>query len=374
MAEVIGPQTVLNMALPTGVDGTRIAQWKLRDGITYGELVNQVALALGDFNADLSRKWGWCFGLTEEPFMEYPDGGAVTAAPDITDLDKPDSIQGTTLGHMLDLRVYGRGIGGTRRYFRDARSARIRAAISALVNQLRWRFEQKLLTRWLTNTENAIGSAGYDVPFVRGTGGSVDFAPPAIEGEAFTTSHDHYLGVNSASLGFDDLLNTLAETVQEHGHADPFRAVVSRADIASYAVLTKFVEIVDPRIVMIDQGGATSGATRFARGGRDFNHFGDFQSDYGLIELWATSRLTTGYAGLTKPYGTLDERNGLAVRVHPDSGFGAYVVPETVPDDDYPIKQLNVEMEYGVSVGMDRTNGAAGLLVSGGAWANPTIS
>jgi hypothetical protein len=31
-------------------------------------------------------------------------------------------------------------------------------------------------------------------------------------------------------------------------------------------------------------------------------------------------------------------------------------------------------MEYGISVGMDRTNGAAALLVAGGAWTNPTIS
>jgi hypothetical protein len=55
-------------------------------------------------------------------------------------------------------------------------------------------------------------------------------------------------------------------------------------------------------------------------------------------------------------------------------GFGAYVVPETTPDDDYPVKQLDVEFEFGVGVGMDRTNGAAGLLVAGGSWADATIS
>jgi hypothetical protein len=125
---------------------------------------------------------------------------------------------------------------------------------------------------------------------------------------------------------------------------------------------------------MVDRGGATSGGQFFARGQRPFALVGYYQSDYGLIELRATARLATGYAGLVKSYGQLDSRNPLAVRVHPQVGFGAYVVPETTPDDDYPVKQLDVEFEFGVGVGMDRTNGAAGLLVAGGSWADATIS
>lgn len=374
MAEVIGPQTVLNHALPTGWDSGKIAQWALRDGITYGELAGQLALALGDFNQQMVDDWGWLFSLTEEHIMEYENGGSVNPMPEITDLDKPEAIHGTTIGHMIDLRAYGRGIGGSKRYFRDARSAKINAAVSTIVRQARWRFEQKLLTRWFTNTENAIGSSGYDVPFVRGTGGNVDFAPPSFEGEDFTTSHDHYIAVDSDSEGFDQLLLELAETVQEHGHTAPFTAVVSRADTASYYALTNFVEVVDPIIQTIDRGGETSGNQFFATGQRPYGQIGYYQSEYGLIVLRATARVPTGYAGLCKSYGQLDGRNPLAVRVHPIVGFGAYVVPETTPDDDYPVKQLDVEIEFGVSVGMDRTNGAAGYRVADDTWANPTIS
>ena len=35
---------------------------------------------------------------------------------------------------------------------------------------------------------------------------------------------------------------------------------------------------------------------------------------------------------------------------------------------------LDVVMEFGIGVGMDRTNGAAAYLVAGGTWSNPTIS
>ena len=374
MAEVLGPQTLLNMALPTGWDSTRIAQWALRDGITYGELANTLALALADFNQEMVNDWGWLFFITEELAMEYEQGGSVTEMPEITDVDKPEALHGTTIGHMIDLRAYGQGIGGTRRYFRDARSAKINAAIANLVRRGRWRFEKKLLTRWFTNTENSIGTSGYDVPFVRGTGGTVDYAPPAYDGEDFDTDHTHYLATDSDDDGYDEVLNQMAEHVSEHGHAPPFTALVAKADIANYKALSDFVEIVEPVISMVDRGSETTGAQYFARGERPFGMLGYFHGDYGLIEVRYSARVPTGYAGLVKSYGQLDGRNPLAVRVHPQVGFGAYVIPETTPDDDYPVKQLDVEMEFGVSVGRDRAIGAANYHVSDDTWANPTIS
>lgn len=374
MAEVLGALNLLNKALPTGLDGTRLAEWALRDGITYGELANELALALADANQELIAKWGWLFSLTEEIWMEYENGGSVTAMTEITDMDRPEPIHGTTLGHMIDLRAYGEAIGGSRRFFRDVRSAKIRAAISTIVRRGVWRFEQKLLTRWFTNTENAIGSAGYDVPFVRGTAGNVDFAPPAYEGEAFETSHDHYIGVDDDSKGYADVLNEMAEHLQEHGHTAPYTAVVARADVSSYYALTDWVEMVDPVVSNIDRGGATSGAQFFASAEREMGRIGYFQSEWGLVDVRATSRVPTLYAGMCKSYGQLAANNPLAVRVHPDQGFGFFVVPETTPDDDTPVKQLDVEFEFGVSVGQDRTNGAAAYLISGGAWVNPTIS
>jgi len=106
MAEVLGPLTLQNKALPVGLDGTRLAEWAMRDGYTYGQLVNNVALALGAVNEDLIAKWGWLMSVTEEISLEYPQGGAVTPMDELTDVDTPVLVHGTTIGHMLPKRIY----------------------------------------------------------------------------------------------------------------------------------------------------------------------------------------------------------------------------------------------------------------------------
>lgn len=376
MAEVLGPLTLQNKALPTGVDGARIAQWEMRDGITWEQLSSQVSLALGEANQRLAAKWGWLMSITDEIAMEYPNGGAVTPMTELTDIDNPALLHGTTIGHMLPLNYYGEAIGGTWRYFRDVRSAQVGAAITAIVNRGIWRFEQKLLTRFFSNSEEAIGSAGYSVPFVRGTGGNVDYAPMAYDGEAFTTSHDHFLAYDNDTGPdtFDDMFEGLAETLAEHGHEAPFQALVSRTDVAEISGLTNFVTIVDNAISVIDRGGATSGSGFYARGNRGLSRVGYYQSNLGLVELIGTARLPTHYVGMTKSYGDLDPRNALAVRVHPDGGFGFSIIPKQSDNVKFPIQQVDVDLEFGVGVGMDRTNGGAAFLVNDDTWANPTIT
>jgi hypothetical protein len=377
MAEILGPNDISMRALPTGVDATRVAQWMIREGFTFQEMVNALALALGDFNQDIMNKWGWLFSITQDLMMEYPDGSSVTELKEITDYDKVDLVSGQTIGHMIDLAVYGGGIGGTKRWFRDARMAQWVSQIRTIVNQARWRFEKALVTRAMTNTENAVGSGGYDVPFVRGTGGNVDFTPPAYAGTTFASSHDHFIGVNvSTPKTFADVLNLLAATLEEHGHKAPFTAMISRTDVTTIMALTNIIKFVAPVVQRWEPGGATSGAQFVTSGQPDVSDglTGYFQSEYGQIDLMANPRIPTGYVGMYKSYGKNDARNPLAVRVHPQSGFGAYVVTETTDDRQYPIKSVRIEMEFGVGTGMDRTNGAVGYLVAGGSYANPTIS
>ncbi len=376
MAEILGPRTILDRALPTGTDGARLAQWTNRAGLNFGEFVGRLSNALGEFNQSLMTEWGWLLFITEELMMEYPNGGAITETPQRTDVDKIDPRHDSTISHMIDLLIYGEPLGGTRHFFRDAREAQLRADIRGIINRLRWNFERKVLTRWFTNTETLIGAAGYNVPFVRGTGGNVDFAPPAFGGETFATTHDHYLAVDADSYGYDDMLNQLAETIQEHGHNGPYVGLVSRADVASYYALPDFVRPVGEQVVYIDRGSTTAdtGAALFSRQQREFGVIGGYESQYGFIELRATNRVPTGYAGLVQSYGNNNEMNPLAVRVHPDVGFGARIVAQSQPDDLDPIKLVDVEFEYGVGVGLDRTNGAAAYLHADGTWVNPTIS
>lgn len=375
MAEVMGPLTLQDKALPVGVDGARVAQWAMRDGVTYEQLVGMVSLALGATNQALMDKWSWLFNITGEIMMEYPNGGAILPMTELTDIDKPALIKGTTIGHMLPLRYYGEAIGGTWRYFRDIRSTQLKAAITTIVNRGIWRFEQRLLTRFFTSTEEAIGAAGYSVPFVHSTTGAVDFQPPAYDGNAFANTHDHFIGVNvSTPKTMADVLEALAATLAEHGHSAPFTALVSRADIALFNALTNWVTIVDNAVQVIDRGSGTTGSQFFARGQRDLGRIGFFQSSVGLIELIATNRLATGYVGMTKSYGSNDPRNALAVRVHPDSGFGLSIATKTSENLDWPVEQVDVDLEFGVGVGQDRTNGAVAFLVAGGSYVDGTIA
>lgn len=378
MAEVNGPMTVVQRALPTGVDGAKIAEWRMRDGVSVQQFISLVGTAIGGLNQEFVAKYGDLISITDMDHMEYPDGGAVTELPEVTDMDDPDMVSGTTIGHMIDLKVYGGAVGGSRRYFRDARTPQVMSTLRAIINRAKWRFEKKLFNRLLTNTENAIGSAGYDVPFVAGTAGNVDFTPPAYGGQTFTTSHNHFIGYNASTpKTFADVLNGLAATLVEHGHQAPFKALVSLADIETYAALTKFVQLVNLAMIQqISLGGATSGNQMFANGSPNVIEglFGHFQSSYGQIDLFAYGRIPTGYAGLYKSYGQLDPRNPAVVRVHPDEGFGLQVVAVRSNDEKFPLKKINVEFEFGISTGEDRTNGAVGYLVAGGAYANPTIS
>jgi len=376
MATILGPLTLQNKALPIGVDGTRVAQWAMRDGISYGEFVNRVALALGAANQALMEKWGFLLNVTDEIMMEYPNGGTIEPMTELTDIDKHPLVHGTTIGHMLPLKFYGEAVGGTWRYFRDVRSVQIQAAVTEIVNRGIWRFEQALLTRFFSNSELAIGASGYSVPFVRGTGGNVDFAPPAYDGVTFPTTHDHFLAydIDTGPDTMDDVLEGLALTLAEHGHMAPFTAIVSRADIALFSALTNFVTIVDNTVQVIDRGSGTTGSQFFARGSRDIGRIGWYQSAVGLIELVASGRVPTGYVGMTKSYGNNNPRNALAVRVHPDQGFGFFIVTKTSENLDWPVEQVDVGLEFGVGVGADRTNGAAGLLVANDTWANATIT
>lgn len=377
MAEILGFQSILSLALPTGLDGTRLMQWRMREGQTFSQFANNTALALADYNREMVDKWGWLFHITEMDYFEYENGGSLTDLQILTDVDRPDPIHSDTIGHMIELLPRGRGIGGTKRWFRDARSGQLQANLRNIVRAIRRDYERNLLTRIFTNTETQIPSSGngYNVPFVRGTGGNVDYVPPQFDGEEFTSSHNHYNGYATASYGFDDFLNALAEHLQEHGHEPPYIALTSRSDLSSYRALPDFVRPMGGTpVVVIDQAGETGRPVFFSDQMRELGMIGGFDSEYGYIELRATARIPTGHASLHKSYGQLDERNSLALRVHPEVGFGVYVVPETTDDRQYPLKQLDVECEYGVGVAMDRTNGVVGYLSAGGSWSAPAIA
>lgn len=378
MAEILGPQTILSRALPEGVDATELAKFAIRGNYTWADAVTEMSAAIGQFNQDFVARWGYLFSVTEDDWMEYPNGGSVTRAKAITDVSKPDDVHSDTKGHMIGLIPYGNAIGGTWRFFRDARQAQLEAMVRAALLQHEDRLEFELLNRLFIDDEIAVGAAGYNVPFVLTTG-TVDWVPPKRDGKDFA-SHTHYNGFDSdasPAKTFTDVLNYLVEDVAEHGHQPPYTAVISRTDIATYEALGKAVEWVAPIISTVDRGGATSGAQFFAGYTPQLMNgvVGFYKSPLGLVELRPTYRVPTGYAAVFKSYGQNDPRNPLAIRVHPNQGFGVFITSEVAPNSaNFPLGKLTIEAEFGVGVGMDRTNGALGYLSTSGNWTDASIS
>jgi hypothetical protein len=364
------------------LDETRILQWKMREGTTYDTFRSMVAGRLNGLNAELMTAWGDMMFVTPMDYLEYPNGGAVTDFPEITEYDLADLYKGATIGHMIDLKAYGKGVGGTWRYFKRTRQGIIQATLGDIVQSGRNSFEKKLLTRAMTNSENLLGTAGYDVGFCRGTGGSLTYTPPAVGGETFLNTHTHFNGFDSGSgKTFADVLDGIAEHLLEHGHPPPYKVKVSTADVTTYQALTNFGKPISDRIVIVDRGAASSGAQFFERSSIETPpqsgagyYIGSYVSSHGELMLYATARISTGYAFGYKSYGVNDARNPIAVRVDPDQGFGLWINEIASNNNKFPVARIQIELEYGISCGNDRTVGANALLVAGGAWANPTIS
>ncbi len=379
-ADLKGVLTTLSNALPLGIDGQRYAQWMLRDGVSYDVVRADVVAAMNAVNLEELSAFGDLIYVTPDVQFEYPTGGSIYKMPRLSDLDRPTPRKGKTTGHSVDLWKVGDAIGGTEDYFMDARRAVINSSISELLLAGRNTWEIDVLTRFFTNTENQLGSYGYDVGFCDGST-TVQYAPLQFNGKVFTTAHNHYVGYDSATKTLADVFDGLALLVTEHGHQPPLIAYVSESDTATIRALTNYIKPVD---VEWDRGGLTSGniyrepgqtLAPPAVGGR---YMGGYDSNYARILLYASNRIPSGYVGVFKSYGTNDPRNPIAVRIHPNIGFGYYIAEIPSYVTTWPVKVIEVYNRYGVSAnGMGafpRTAGAAGYLSSAATWVNPTIA
>lgn len=383
-----GVLTTLSHRLPMGLDGARLAQWQLREGLSYAQYRADLVTAMDALNEELLTAWGRLISITTEDHFEYPNGGALKDMPRITSSDRGTPRRGNTVGHMIDLYRIGDAVGGDETFFRDTRLATWMATIQGFILAGRNTFEKDILNRFFNPQARLLGTNGYDVGFVNASQG-VPYIPPGYNGKEFDAAHTHYLGFNSSSgddLG--DMLNGLMGTIAEHGHTGPYTAMVSAADVpgsSGYRKLPDYIKPVRDTVVYVDRGGETSGNTFFERGqitappASGGYYIGGFQGDHGECDLYATSRLPAGYAGMYAPGEPGQPNNPIAVRVHPDVGFGFFINEKPSFDYEWPVEYIYIRKEYGVSCnGLNalgpRTTGAAGRLVAGGVYTAPTIS
>ncbi len=377
LQHVLGPRASIDLVTPVGVDGKKVFEFMvLRQQQTALELLQEAAAAVGAMNESLISEYGGLLTVTESLYSIARQGeGTRKMTPKKSEFTAPDPDRSDLIGHMLPLEKYFDALGWTRDYLVDASPAQTAADIQLLCEKLRNRFEFELFTRMFGTAENAIGTTGYDVPWVHGTGGNVDFVPPQYGPNLFDSTHDHFIGKNSSSGDtYDDVIEGQVATLREHGIKGRLALLVSDDDMPTISALTNFIKLIPSQLNVV--GGNSGSPIAYATGeyeGIPGELAGYYNSAKGLVEVYPHTRIPTGYSFMTKPYGVGNAANGLAIRVHPARGFGMALDPLVVNVQNPRFERVDAETWFGVGVN-DRLNGAPGLLVAGGTYVAPSAS
>jgi len=82
MAVILGPRALIDIAIPTGVDGGEVLRFSLKDGSSAERVVAQAAALVGAKNEELMTRYGGVLSLSEEIWKRERQGeGARSATP-----------------------------------------------------------------------------------------------------------------------------------------------------------------------------------------------------------------------------------------------------------------------------------------------------
>lgn len=364
----LGINDLKQFALPTGWDASELLKYELADGATYEAAINDILGGLIATTQDMLNDpfYGQLVRVTTELGREVRDGVATTGMSARTEYQKADPKRGKTIGWMFPLNSYDRTLGWTWDFLRRARQSQLDSDIETAVYDVRDNWERQILTRFFSTTENQLGTSGFDVPFVKGTG-SVAYTPPAAMGQTFANTHTHFDRKTDDATGWADALEAGAAHLHEHGIMAPYIGIVPFADRANFTSLAGFIK--PDRGVTYIQAVSTSALT-VAR--MDETFFGMYETALGLVQLYASYRLPANYLGMFKGYGANNPRNPLAMRVDPQFGASP-VLLSGEGHRHYPLENATIVHEFGIGVN-DRLNGYACEFDSSGSYADPTIT
>jgi len=377
---LLGARALIDRAIPTGLDSGEILKFQLQDGRTGAQVIGEAAAMIGDLNTELNSQYGGLWYMTERQYSRYAQGeSARSQTPVASEFKRPDGVRASMIGHMLPLIDYADAVEWTPIYLRRAYGEDITTDLQLITDRWRNRVDLGVITRALTNTENAIGSAGYDVGWAIGTGLNVNYIPPQYGATIFSSSHTHYVVKDDTSLDYDDLVEAMMAEMRHHGHQGTLSLLVSFADVAEYSAFTSaglFVPLEPPQIQVI--AGSSSAPVRVISGTTDGipgDLFGYWKSPhYGLAEIRSHARIPTDYAFMTKSYGINNPRNGLALRTEAGVGFGLMVTPMVTQSINPELDYIKFMATHGIGVN-DRINGVAGYIAAGASsWVNPSIA
>lgn len=371
---VIGPRTVLDLAIPTGIDGAEVFRLQMQEGMTMQEVLSMAATVIGDANQEVQDRYGGLFSFTTRLFARYSQGeSSRSMTPESSEFKDPDGVRAGNIGHMLPIKTYKDATHWSADWLKKAIREDLRDDIRLIRNRWVNRADYDILLRMFSNAENQIGTAGWDAPWAIGSGVNLNYIPPQYMMYQFDGTHSHFIRVNAAisATNAASTLDTAAKELSHHGHSGRKAALVSENDIDIYLAMdSKRFAVFKPAEFQAVAGGSNALMTVTGElKGIPGEVFGYFASKSGVIELRSHARIPTGYGFMTKPYGVNDPRNGLAIREGSD-GFGLKLDPQVNRSISPKLDYILFPAEHGVGVS-DRTNGVAFQIASGAATYSP---
>ncbi len=370
----LGNRDTASLGMLTGWDATELKKYELEDGTSFTTVAQMLGVAANGVASELYTDpiWSSLVSYTDMLEVEYRVGSS-NGMGRYTEYGTPDPKRAQTEGHMLPLLAWDRGLGWTWRYLEKARMPQIQADIADAVKDVKDRYRIQLLTRLLqrgddSGTYNGLGSSGYSPGFATAAAStSVDFTPPAYGGTAFTSDHEHYVGISGGAFTAAVFTDAKAELL-EHGHEPPYNFLIGKSDESTVLGLTGFVKTAEQLVRLGDDTAVATFSTTYNDGRYAIGTISDFV-------VWVVPGIPQYYGVGYKSYGANSQRNPLRIRL--PKGYNRPVVrvfsdPRSGAGAAYPLQYAMLFTEYGIGVA-DRT-AATPRYVNSTTWADGSAS
>ena len=376
---VLGPRDTASLVLHDGWDAGELEKFTLQDGTTFAAVAGMLNSGLSAVNSELLSDplWSGMVSYQEELEVDYRIG--VSNAMNVfTEYGRPDPARADTQGHMLPLIAYDRSLEWTWDYLRKARLSQVQADISNALDNLRTQWRKNLLNRALKRGDDSgaskgLGSSGYSPGFATAAAStSVDFTPPEFAGNTFDSDHEHYVGINGGAWTAAVFADIKAE-LREHGHEPPYIVIASTTDESTIRGLTGFTEVDN---LLLNYGDDTTRSTLPVAAIGSSSAGGYFIGTIDDIAVRVVYGVPQYYGFGWKSYGSNSPKNPFLIRVQKGAvrgpNFTAFPDPRS-GGASYPLQNLMIFGEWGVGIGMDRTNGTA-RYTNNATWADGSAS
>lgn len=366
----LGPNDLKQYALPSYWDAAELSKIRLESGETYEQFLADVAQALAMQNQQLlsDPMVGMLVYPTTDLAVEYRIGVS-NGFQTHTEYGVPDPKRAATTGHMLYSKEVDRAFGWTWDFLRKARRVQLDADIASGMEDIRNEWRKRILQRLFKSTYTAVGSSGRSMPVC--DGGTADSAYVPINhpdrATAFAYTHTHLGCLENITQAN---LQTGVEHVWHHGHDAPYDLIVAQADIGSWINTTNVTGYVARPDPLIRFGATRDYAEVDANFGTD-GTVGVIETAYGPVRLHVSARIPTAYWSVFKSYGTLDQRNPMAIRYDAKFGIGAILLAGD-HIRQYPLENAMLFMSWGENIN-DRTAAYICYNTSPGSYTDPTI-